>query len=326
MSSFRQVETIYGVMTGFTDDLITKFLDRYGEWAPFETAIAKSIIQPGDIVLDAGAFVGTFSLSLKSSQPERIIAIEANPSTFEVLHHNATTLGADKIVALHGAIGVKLDENGAMPAQYFNEENRGSATFITDKTATPNTPNETFVQQLSLPEIRASYGDYNLAKVDLEGCELMALKADHAYLEAAKPFLIIEANDTVQTSQIANYCRSLGYETHYASLPVWRRHNPKNSSEPIFALAHEGALLACAPASLPEMPRELFSNGGSVVEVTDTTQLLEALWRTPRWSTDEWMEMSREQLIAVISRISEGDSRSDFQVRLYPTAPFGPDL
>lgn len=329
MSNFRQAETPYGIMTGFQDDLITQFLDRYGEWAPFETAIARTVVKPGDVIVDAGAFIGTFSISMLGAKPSKICAIDANPASFEVLHYNAAQLGGERIVALHGALGIWPGHDGTPETPVYGKGNRGSATFIggAADTAQPNTETpKTVVPPLTLPEVRAAYGDYALAKLDLEGCELMALKGDHDYLASAKPFLLIEANPTEQTAQIANYCRMLGYETYFASLPVWRKHNPKSARDAIFPLSHEGALLACAPGTLPDMPRELFSNGGSIVQVEDTTQLIDALWRTPTWSTQEWMDMSKEELIAVIGRLSQGETRADFQVRLYPSAPIGPDL
>lgn len=320
MSQFRQAQTPYGVMTGFEDDLILRFLTRFGEWAPFESVIARTLLQAGDTIVDAGAFIGTFSLSLVASQPARIIAVEANPSTFEALHHNCMTLAPDIVVPLHGALGVVPGQNGAPSAPVFDSANRGAATFATTGTAAEDAPT---VPAITLPGIREHFGDYNLGKFDLEGFELATLKADAYYLETAKPVILVGANETPQSAQVANFLRSVGYETHYASLPVWRRHNPKAAIEPVFPLAHEGLLLACAPGTVPDTPPELRANGGSLTRVEDTTQLIEAFWKTPLYATQDWASMSREELIGVIGRLHKGETRADFQTRLYPTDPLG---
>ena len=42
-----------------TDSVISKSLIMYGEWAQNEIDLLAYFIQPGDIVVDAGSFIGT---------------------------------------------------------------------------------------------------------------------------------------------------------------------------------------------------------------------------------------------------------------------------
>ena len=203
-----------------------------------------------------------------------------------------------------------------------NPGNRGGAKFV-ETGESSSEPNRNPVSPLFFSDLRKIYGDYHLAKLDLEGCELRALKADKAYLNKAKPTLLIEANDAAETCQIANYCRWLGYEVGFFDMPIWRKGNPKDAKEPFFALAHEAMLVAVAPGNMPEPSAELIKNGGRFVPIKNSGDVIEALWRTPRWSTQAWVKMSREELIAILGRLDRGTTRSEFQTAIYPKTPFG---
>jgi hypothetical protein len=73
-------------------DLISRFLREYGEWAWLESSFVGGFVGPGMRVLDGGAYVGSFTLALAARQPALVVAVEANPVVLPLLRHN---LGAE---------------------------------------------------------------------------------------------------------------------------------------------------------------------------------------------------------------------------------------
>lgn len=55
MGGRRTIETAYGRMTVFDDDLISRHLARFGKWAPYETMFADILLSPGQTVIDGGS-------------------------------------------------------------------------------------------------------------------------------------------------------------------------------------------------------------------------------------------------------------------------------
>ena len=329
MTGPRDIDTPLGSVRGFEGDLISDHLEAFGEWAPFETRLAAELLrgESDALVLDAGAFVGTFGLELlHAGACARVLAVEGNAQNFEALDHNARTLAPGALTPVLGALGLKT---GASAHQVVDPANRGGARF-SDDAPDGEAGNGAPVPSLALSALRAEHGAYQLAKFDLEGCELRALKSEQGFLHAAKPVLLIEASDTPQTIQIGNYCRWLGYHLFYADLPVWRRNNPKAADTPIFHLAHEGALVAAPRETLERLEasdaaRELRAAGGRLVPAMRPEDLIDALWHTPRWSNAHWAGLSREALIAELGKLGKWKSRAVYAAALRPDQPFGPE-
>lgn len=313
------VETAYGQMVLPSDhDMISQFLITYGEWAPYEHLIAHAFLKQGHTLIDAGAYLGTFSLACSTQKLNTIISIEANSKIVPYLAQNLKINCNNDYCIVQKAIGVESETAIIHP----NLDNHG-ASYVTDVNEI-NVDQALSIQTTNLAEIREEHGDYQLMKLDIEGCELTALKQDQSYLHKKKPILLIEANEHPKTCQVANYCRWLGYAVAYVSTPVFRRDNFNRSSEALFALAHEGLLVAYPkPQGLFQLPKAFELGGGVVVPISNTTDLVRALWKTPRWATKSWVEMTKEQLIAVIGHYEQGELFADYQVRLTPDTPFG---
>lgn len=320
MSGTVNITTLYGELTAFDGDLISSHLSRFGEWAPFESQIARSVLKAGQTAIDAGAFIGTFSLSLLASEPKSVCAVEVNPTTFSALKDNANRLGGEVIKPELGALGLDLSAEKSNRVLTVNPDNLGGTVVVQGADSSVDAIE---INLLTLSDLRQKHGDYDLVKLDLEGYELSALKADQSYLHKVKPFLMIEANDTPETCQIANYCRWLGYEVAFVNMPVWREDNPNGAVEPFFALAHESMLIASRPGDMPDPPHTLLRNGGRFIPIKNTHDVIEALWSTPRWSTANWDKMSREELIAVLGKLEKGLTKASYHAELNPQTPFG---
>jgi hypothetical protein len=58
------VKTIFGPIVSFENDLITAQLETFGAHTRNELAMLLRCVEPGDLILDIGAHVGTYTLQL----------------------------------------------------------------------------------------------------------------------------------------------------------------------------------------------------------------------------------------------------------------------
>lgn len=315
-----EMQTQFGTIVGpGEDDLICRFLSEYGEWAPFESRLAFQFISPGMTILDAGAYLGTFGLEIAHSHPDigKLIAVEANPRTIPFLSTNLSSTCRVPFEIVDAALGTDQD----FVDLKTNTSNHGSTHLslhdgeVADVLRVPAT---------TLPRIREQHGDYDFAKLDLEGAELRTLKSDQAFLHQKKPTLFVEANEDKQTVQVANYMRWLGYRVQYAALPAYRMRNFKNSTQRLYAIAFEGLLIASnRDGTGVEADQELHREGGFLIDINNPQDLIEGLWYTPRWGAKDWVGLSRTQLYAELGRSKKGESRIVFNSKMSPETPFG---
>ena len=292
------------------NDLISRFLREFGEWAWFEACFVGGFVKEGARVLDGGAYVGSFTLGLRDCHPLQVVAVEANPAVLGLLQQNLATRAASWAVVEHGRLG-----DGFLPSgvpEPTQADNLGSMTFAAVTDGTDADLSGAPINALSLPVLRQRHGPFDLIKLDVEGSELAALRADEDWLRAALPTLWLECNEDPAVLPLHDFVAGLGYELHYFSFPSFNPENHLGNPKPIFALAYEAGLLAVRPDTVVELPEALARVGCDLVKVRNVAHLLQCLWLTPRWGLEEWVAMSRPQLLALCSRQYRGHRFSGF--------------
>ena len=84
----REVDTRYGrmVVPDVENDLVSRFLVEYGEWAELEVEFLARILPDGAAVADIGASIGTFGLALgRGKKLSSICFVEGNPEIVPLL-------------------------------------------------------------------------------------------------------------------------------------------------------------------------------------------------------------------------------------------------
>lgn len=309
--SFELLATRYGLMrVPGGSDLISRFLRDFGEWGWLEASFVAGFVEKGARVLDGGAYVGTFTLTLAERLPGLVVAVEANPPLLPLLRHNLSSLATGWSTVEHGLLGDGVSPVLAPHATH--ENNLGSTTFKPVTTpgavATEGPP----VPPLSLKTLRERHGPFDLLKLDIEGFELAALQADAEWLAAHKPTLWLECNEDPAVLPLYDLVAELGYELHYFAFPSFNPLNHRLNPEPIFAVAYEAGLLAVRPGSVVALPDAQVLAECDLVRLRDRAHLRECLWLTPRWGLPEWSAMPRSQLLAMCSRLYRRHSLDDF--------------
>ena len=72
------------------DRFISQRIRKRGSWEPFETRVMLSLLHPGDVVVDIGANIGwyTITLALQIGGSGRIFAFEPEPDNADLLEQN----------------------------------------------------------------------------------------------------------------------------------------------------------------------------------------------------------------------------------------------
>jgi len=148
----------------------------------------KEGVRPGDIVIDGGAHVGTFTDEALRRGAAKVIAVEPEPVNAECFRRNFRKEIAEGRVI--------LVEKGMWSSETTLElsvakENSGMNSFVIDqgagtsKITVPLTLIDTLVRQLGLPRV-------DFMKLDIEGAEREALKGGMETLRQFRPRLMLE--------------------------------------------------------------------------------------------------------------------------------------
>jgi len=299
--------SLYGPMSlpsAATDDLIVRSLRDYGEWAFPEADLFSVLIESTDFVWDIGACVGTFGLGATIHNHARLLAVEANAAVYPCLQDNLARNAAGRSTAVMAAVGVEI---GWATDIEKSPGNLGATRF-----AVSTHGQDAGVPMTTLRELRATHGDYDALKLDIEGMELDALRGDVDFLAHRKPLVWAECNENAASFYVWSGLKWLGYDPVYVAFPAFRKDNFKATGDCIYPMAYEAAIVGASPEILARLVAEADRRNLIVRPIETTFDLRQALWNTPRWSKDDWPAMSKAELIARLGRMSTGQTLETF--------------
>ena len=243
------------------DDTIGVAMRRYGEWAQAEIDLLMPLISPGDLVIDAGANIGSHTIPFaRAVGPQgTVIAFEAQARIASLLSWTVTENGFSSNVLVLNAVVGSEDAIGSIPVSRrpdLERANFGAVTFSSIGAGADelqiNAPLRCVtIDGLGLPRC-------DVIKMDIEGMELAALRGARRALKAFQPIVYFEfANDDraaldLMLQQIGGEYR---YFAHYAR--AFNPNNFKNDQGNIFGPASELNILALPPrvATAPALPQ-----------------------------------------------------------------------
>jgi len=170
------------------DTHISKWVEESGrlDHDQYALPIILEHIEEWDWVVDGGAFIGDHTRAYKDKvKAGMVIAFEPNAEAFECLVHNCPD--AD-------TIPLGLSDNSA-PAWLEKRANAGASIV-------GNGESGNWIQLVELDSFKLP--KLNFLKLDIEGCELKALKGAEKTIKRNRPKMWIEINEYALNQQDAS--------------------------------------------------------------------------------------------------------------------------
>jgi len=171
----------------------------------------RDFLRPGDLFVDVGANVGTYSLLAAATPDLQVIAIEPSTIAYRRLVENID------INALGGRVSVLQAALGAEAGEALISVGHDAINHVLGLSETEE---HEVVPMERLDDLVARSGrDVTLVKVDVEGLEKQVLQGASQLLASTSPVLIVEANDP---EALRDLLAPLGYQP--CSYDPARRH------------------------------------------------------------------------------------------------------
>lgn len=217
------------------------YYNRLPEWA--EMSFVQAVLRRGDVFLDVGANVGVYTLLAASvlGPAARILAVEPDPRARALLREN---------VALNrlGGVSVHAAAVGAAPGFARMTAGLDAMNHVLEVFPAAEAPAAGAVPLCTLDDICGDAAPF-LAKMDVEGHELEALKGAGRLLQERRPAAwVLEANECgarygVTPADLAAWIRARGGEV-CAYEPEERRLLPARLSDGYLIAVFDRAAIA----------------------------------------------------------------------------------
>ena len=128
----EQTQCRYGKMYFFAGDpIIGASLKEYGEWAQAEIDLLLDLIEPGSVVIDVGAFIGTHTLAFASQVGAhgQVYSFEPQPDHFQLLQRNVAENGLTNVKLFSLGLSDGNEDMGAEVYDPLHSTNFGAASL-----------------------------------------------------------------------------------------------------------------------------------------------------------------------------------------------------
>jgi FkbM family methyltransferase len=146
--------------------LFHRVIDKFGSWHTTCGYLKYYKVKRGDIIVDAGAYLGHFTIlaARKAGETGKVIAFEPDKTNYNVLKKNIASAKLNNVILINKALfnrNSKIALSGKFNLCYVSKEGRDRRTV--DCATLDNE-----LKRLNVNKI-------NLIKMDIEGAELEAI-------------------------------------------------------------------------------------------------------------------------------------------------------
>ncbi|MFK0380245.1 FkbM family methyltransferase [Pandoraea sp. NPDC090278] len=202
-------------------DMISNYVNMYGEWSEAEVELFQDILSPASNVVEVGANIGMHTVPLSMICNEgKVIAYEPQRPIFHVLCGNIALNNRLNIIARNIAVGDTAEIVNIRTSTYEEPWNYGSFSvkqgFDTEgeyKAETTVTPVE--VIKIDEDQLLRTLPGVDLIKIDAEGFEPEILKGAWDLITQHKPRLFIEANSEPVVRDVLQMLRAADYTAYW---------------------------------------------------------------------------------------------------------------
>jgi FkbM family methyltransferase len=169
------------------DTVVSRVLKRDGIWEPMETELMERELREGDVVVDAGANLGYYTLlaARKVGPNGRVFAFEPEPRAFALLQRNVALNGLTNVTLIPKALG---RAPGSLKL-YLAPRNHGDHRVYDPSGKRASIDVEVVRLDLALRELGAGRVDF--MKIDTQGADCAILEGAGDLLDTSRELAIV---------------------------------------------------------------------------------------------------------------------------------------
>ncbi len=206
------VSTRYGKMNIIdTDQIVSRSLSMYGEWASDELNLLAKIIKPASTVLDIGSFIGTHTLAFAQfvGATGRVYAFEPRIEIFEVLTANIQLNQLNQVTPMNIGLADRAHSITLNKVDLLHQNNFGGLELkqplISDV--------ETYPAQIkTLDGLQLTAVDF--IKIDVEGMEALVLAGGIETIDTHRPVIFCECNALAAGNDLLRFFEGRDYQIY----------------------------------------------------------------------------------------------------------------
>ena len=191
-----------------------------------EKRLYISIVRKGDVVIDAGANLGYFTMLFSDLVGVRghVHAFEPVPATFSLLLNNLRRFPCYRNVSLNCAALGDTDQRRKI---FLPNSDHGQAALVCHRDGSWKNaqvaPIE--IEMMRFDRYAQNFSRIDLLKCDVEGAELLVLRGAESSLRQFRPKVFLELDERWTTSfgwmpqDVIGFLRSVGYKHFYSIEP-----------------------------------------------------------------------------------------------------------
>ncbi len=201
--------TAHGQMLFDADDTyVGRALKDLGQYSGEEAMLMCMLIEPGWVVVEAGAHIGTMTVPM-ARKCEALYAFEPQRLMFQLLCANLALNGLVNVRAFEQALG-ESDGQCLVPRRPLSGAHNTGGCTLRGVTEGDSVPRRT-VDSLGLPRL-------DLLKADVEEMELEVLRGARDTVAAFRPLLYLESN--TDHEPLLEELEALGYDAYWHFPPL----------------------------------------------------------------------------------------------------------
>lgn len=217
----------HGLMAYLRQDAyVGRSLDLYGEYGEDELSLLAQMVRAGDIVVEAGANLGSHSVPLarKVGPKGALIAFEPQRFVYQLLCANVALNEIGNVYARNAAVGEAPGVLEVPATDYAAANNFGGVSLdgVSSATLIAGAAGEK-VPVLTLDSL--GLARLRLLKIDVEGMERAVLAGARETIKRCRPYLYFEADRRERNPALIALAFELGYRLWWHAPPLF---NPAN--------------------------------------------------------------------------------------------------
>lgn len=292
---FRTVDSRYGKLTIFANDsgAVSESLLKYGEWAENELSFLHAMIDEGATIVDVGAYIGTHTLAFSRfvGPAGRVVAIEPQTRTFEVLKGNIAANAIDNVRLEHAVASFETG-NAVIPSiDIERQDSFGSASvrdalpsiggLVADR---PHDAGDLAVRVMTIDDLGVA--DCALIKIDVEGAEDLVLRGAAETIRRNAPIIYAECNSLERGLKSVEALRAVGYRVLAHVVAAYNPNNFLGNGHNLFDAAREVALVGIAGPNIERVARYQVQACEMLLDIETADDLALALLNKPQYEPE----------------------------------------